>query len=181
MAEPWRPGSGEAVGSIVSPGSWLPMWRVAGTVFIAYPVVRIVLDPPAPLIAVAALTVTTLFTVLIVAVGRRPPNDARRANPALAIVDLAILGLAASIVANSPDQGWVGLFYFGSTAASMLLPERRAIVLIVASGVICAFSLVVSQDPGERGDPGPRGQHHRDHGLRHVCPAADQPAASHRP
>lgn len=148
MAEPWRPGSGEAVGSIVSPGGWLPMWRVAGAVFIAYPVVRIVLDPPPPLIALAALAVTALFTLLLVAVGRRSPDDARRANPALAIVDLVILGLAAWIVANSPDQGWVGLFYFGSTAASMLLPERRAIVLIIASGVICGFALVVSQDPG---------------------------------
>ena len=41
--------------------------------------------------------------------------------------------------ASSPDEGWIVLFYFASTAASMLLPERRAIALIVAPGV-CAPS-----------------------------------------
>ena len=55
-------------------GSWLPMWRVAGALFIAYPVVRIIMEPPAPIVVVAALTATTLFALLVLAVGRAAPT-----------------------------------------------------------------------------------------------------------
>ncbi len=35
------------------PGRWIPLWRVVGIVFVAYPIVRIVASPPEPLVTVA--------------------------------------------------------------------------------------------------------------------------------
>ena len=107
---------------------------------------RIILEPPATLVAVTALAATALFAFLIAAVARSEPDDARRARIGFALVDVAIIALSVATVANSPDQGWVLLFYYASSAASMLLPERRALALIVAAGVACALSLGLSQD-----------------------------------
>jgi len=49
-------------------------------------------------------------------------------------------------VSRSPDQGWIALFYFASTAASMLLPERRALALIGIAGIVAAISLTPTED-----------------------------------
>jgi two-component system sensor histidine kinase DesK len=127
-------------------GSWLPWWRVAGAVFVAYPIVRIIVEPPAPFVAAAALGATAIFAAMIAILARRSPNDPLRRHPALALLDVALIALATAIVANSPDQGWVALFYYASTAASMLLPERRALGLIAVAGVLAGLSLVDSQD-----------------------------------
>jgi len=154
MADPRPTASGDGAPDPGAPslraargaGTWLPMWRVAGALFIVFPVVRIILEPPATLVAVTALAATALFAFLIAAVARSEPDDARRARIGFALVDVAIIALSVATVANSPDQGWVLLFYYASSAASMLLPERRAIGLIVAAGVACAVSLGASQD-----------------------------------
>ena len=63
-----------------------------------------------------------------------------------AVIVLAILALAAVSVASSPDQSWLALFYYASTGASLLLPERRAVAIIVAAGAVCAVSLSGSMD-----------------------------------
>lgn len=128
-------------------GSWIPAWRVAGAAFIAYPIVRIIGQPPEPVVAALVLAATAAFALLLWAVARRDPMDPRRASPWLAGLDIAILGLVAAAEVRAPGQGWFALFYYASTAASTLLPERRALGLIVAAGIIAALTLTLSVDP----------------------------------
>ena len=80
----------------------------------------------------------------------------------------------AAAEVRAPGQGWFALFYYASTAASTLLPERRALALIVAAGIVAALTLTLSVDMRERVDPGPVGVDHRGHGLRDVRTAADE-------
>jgi two-component system sensor histidine kinase DesK len=127
-------------------GSWIPAWRVAGATFIAYPIVRIISQPAEPVVAALVLAATASFTLLLWAVARRDPMDPRRASPWLAVLDVAILGLVAAAEISAPGHGWFVLFYYASTAASTLLPERRAIGLIVAAGVVAALTLTQSVD-----------------------------------
>lgn len=128
-------------------GSWIPAWRIAGAAFILYPVVRIIGQPPEPVVAALVLSATAGFALLLWAVARRDPTDPRRASPWLAALDVAILGLVAAAEVRAPGQGWFALFYYGSTAASTLLPERRALALIGAAGVVAALTLSLSVDP----------------------------------
>ena len=65
----------------------------------------------------------------------------------LAAIDVGIILLAAAATVRTPDEGWVGLFYYASTAASLLLPERRALGLIIAAGLVSATVLTVDGDP----------------------------------
>jgi two-component system, NarL family, sensor histidine kinase DesK len=127
-------------------GSWIPAWRVAGAAFIAYPIVRVIGQPPEPLVAALVLAATACFTFLLWAVARRDPIDPRRASPWLAALDVAILGLGAAAEVRAPGQGWFALFYYASTAASTLLPERRALALIVTAGIVAALTLTLSVD-----------------------------------
>ena len=127
-------------------GSWIPAWRVAGAAFIAYPIVRIIGQPPEPVVAALVLGATASFALLLWAVARRDPMDPRRASPWLAALDITILGLVAAAEIRAPGQGWFALFYYASTAASTLLPERRALGLIVAAGVVAAITLNLSVD-----------------------------------
>ena len=130
-------------------GSWLPAWRVIGGIFVAYPVIRIIAAPPEPIVAVLVLSTTAIFALLIGLLARRGPLDERRASPVLAALNLAIIVLATATVVRAPDEGWVALFYYGSTAASLLLPERRAVAIIAAAGVMCAVSLAGVDDPAD--------------------------------
>lgn len=137
---------------LVSPGragGWLPAWRIIGAIFVAYPLFRILAAPPEPMIAVLALSTTVIFALLIGVLARRDPRDERRRSPALAALNVAIIGLATATVVQAPDEGWIALFYYAATAASLLLPERRAIAIIVASGVMCAVSIAGSADPAD--------------------------------
>jgi two-component system sensor histidine kinase DesK len=145
------PSSGaSAVGVFSAPdgreGSWLPAWRIAGVAFMAYPIVRIIGQPPGPVIAALVLGATLCFAILLWAVARRDPMDPRRASPWLAALDIATLGLVAAAEVRAPGQGWFALFYYASTAASTLLPERRALGLIAAAGVVAALTLTLSVD-----------------------------------
>jgi two-component system sensor histidine kinase DesK len=127
--------------------SWIPAWRIAGAAFILYPIVRIIGAPPEPVVAALVLSATGLFALLLWAVARRDPLDPRRSSPWLAALDVAILGLVAAAELRAPGQGWFALFYYASTAASTLLPERRALALITAAGFTAALCLGVSLDP----------------------------------
>ncbi len=68
------------------------------------------------------LAATASFAFLIWTLARRPPDDPRRASPILAGLDIAIIAFAAAATVRSPDEGWLALFYYASTAASLLLP-----------------------------------------------------------
>jgi two-component system sensor histidine kinase DesK len=129
------------------PGSWVPLWRVVGIIFVAYPIVRIVESPPEPAVTVAVLAATAIFASMLFALARRAPDDPWRASPIFAAMDIAIMVLAAAVTIRSPEEGWVALFYYASTAASLLLPERRALALVVAAGLVGAAALGPSNDP----------------------------------
>ena len=94
------------------------MCVVAGALFVAFPVSRIVLEPPEPLVAVAALAATALFAFLIVAVARSEPDDLRRARIGFAVADVAIIALAVVTIANSPIRA--------GSCSSTTRPARQA-------------------------------------------------------
>jgi two-component system sensor histidine kinase DesK len=115
-------------------------------VFIAYPIIRIVLQPPEPVTAVLALSATALFAFLIASLARRPPEDPRRASPSMAVSVVGIIALAAATTVRSSETGWVVLFYFGSTGASLIIPERRALALIITAGTATAIALTGTEE-----------------------------------
>jgi two-component system sensor histidine kinase DesK len=128
------------------PNTWVPFWRVAGIAFIAYPIVRILIEPTVPWIAVLVLAATAIFAFIVFALARRDSDDPRRASLVFAGLDIAIMVIAAVIVLGSPNTGWVLFLYFASTAASMLLPERRALALIALSGIVSGALVAASDD-----------------------------------
>jgi len=127
-------------------GSWVPLWRVAGIVFIAYPIARIILQPPGPAVAVLALAATAMFAAVVWSVARRDAFDPARGHWWLAALDLGIVAIAATLTLAEPESGWIVFFYFASTTASMLLPERRALALIAIAGIAAGVSLLPTED-----------------------------------
>jgi len=128
-------------------GSWVPLWRVAGIVFITYPIARVIIEPPGLPITVVALAATVMFAVIIRSVARRGADDPARARWWLAGLDLGIIAIASALTLAQPESGWIVFFYFASTTASLLLPERRAIALIAIAGIAAAVSLLPTEDP----------------------------------
>ena len=128
-------------------GSWVPLWRVAGIVFIAYPIARILLQPPGPAIAALALAATAMFGLIVWSVARRDATDPARARWWLAALVLGIVAIATALTLLEPESGWIVFFYFAGTSASLLLPERRAITLIAIAGIAAGVSLLPTEDP----------------------------------
>jgi two-component system, NarL family, sensor histidine kinase DesK len=128
-------------------GSWVPLWRVAGIVFIAYPIARILIQPPEPAITALALAATAMFASIVWSVARRDAFDPARGRWWLAALDLGIIAIATILTVIDPDSGWIVFFYFASTTASLLLPERRAIALIGIAGLAAGVSLLPTEDP----------------------------------
>jgi two-component system sensor histidine kinase DesK len=128
-------------------GSWVPLWRVAGIVFIAYPIARILISPPGPAITALALAATAMFGLIVWSVARRDAYDPARGRWWLAALDLGIIAIATVLTIIEPDSGWIVFFYFASTTASLLLPERRAITLIAIAGIAAGASLLPTEDP----------------------------------
>lgn len=128
-------------------GSWVPLWRVAGIVFIAYPIARIVIEPPGPAVAALALAATAMFALIVWSVARRDAFDPARARWWLAALDLGIIAIATTLTLIEPESGWIVFFYFASTTASLLLPERRALALIAIAGVAAGVALLPTEDP----------------------------------
>jgi two-component system sensor histidine kinase DesK len=128
-------------------GSWVPIWRVAGIVFIAYPIVRILIQPPGPAITALALAATAMFGLIVWSVARRDAFDPARARWWLAALDLGIIAIATTLTIIEPESGWIVFFYFASTTASLLLPERRALALIAIAGIAAGVSLLSTEDP----------------------------------
>jgi two-component system sensor histidine kinase DesK len=129
------------------PGSWIPLWRIVGIIFVVYPLVRIIERPPEPPVSALVLAATAGFAYLIWFLARRAPDDPRRARPSLAILNVAILACAAAATVRSGNEEWVVLFYYASTAASLLLPERRALAIVIAAGLVTAATLGAFEDP----------------------------------
>jgi two-component system sensor histidine kinase DesK len=141
---PVDPGDGADEARI---GSWVPLWRVAGIVFIAYPIARILIEPPGPAITALALAATAMFGLIVWSVARRDAFDPYRARWWLAALDLGIVTIAVTLTIIEPDSGWIVFFYFAATTASLLLPERRAIALIAIAGIAAGVSLLPTEDP----------------------------------
>jgi two-component system, NarL family, sensor histidine kinase DesK len=127
-------------------GSWVPVWRVAGMVFIAYPIARVLIQPPGPGITILALAATAMFAAIIWAVARKDAYDRSRSGLWLAALNLGIIAIATALTLIEPDSGWIVFFYFASTTASMLLPERRAVALIAIAGFAAGVSLLPTED-----------------------------------
>ena len=62
-------------------GSWIPAWRIAGAAFILYPIVRILSEPPEPIVTGLVLAATAAFALLVWAVARRDPMDPSSLEP----------------------------------------------------------------------------------------------------
>jgi two-component system sensor histidine kinase DesK len=151
--EAGQPPPAEITGPIPRPagaeaaiGRWVPFWRVAGILFIAYPIARLLADPQEPAITLLVLAATGLFAFIVWSAARRDPDDPARRSPWLAALDLCLLAIAVALVRIAPNEGGVVILYFSSTAASLLLPERRALALIAASGIAGAVALLPSMD-----------------------------------
>ena len=138
------PGDGTDESAI---GSWVPLWRIAGIVFIAYPIARILIQPPGRAIAALALAATAMFGLIVWSVARRDASDPARARWWLAALDLGIIAIATALNLIEPESGWIVFFYFASTTASLLLPERRAIALIAVAGTAAGLALLPTEDP----------------------------------
>ena len=141
---PVDPGDGSDEARV---GSWVPLWRVAGIVFIAYPIARILIQPPGPAVTALALAATAMFGLIVWSVARRDASDPARARWWLAALDLGIIAIATALTLIQPESGWIVFFYFAATTASLLLPERRAMTLIAIAGVACGVSLLPTEDP----------------------------------
>jgi two-component system sensor histidine kinase DesK len=130
----------------VAIGSWVPVWRVAGIVFIAYPIARVLIQPPGPGITILALAATGMFAAIIWAVARKDAYDQARSKLWLAALNVGIIAIATALTLVEPDSGWIVFYYFASTTASMLLPERRALALIAIAGLATGVSLLPTED-----------------------------------
>ena len=151
------------------------MWRVAGLIFVGLPdrahrrgAAGAARRRPGP------LGDGDLRVLIWRARASRSDRRSPRAGPCSRASICVLLGLAAAIVSARPDQGWIALFYFASTAASMLLPEGAPSALIGVAGIVAAICLTATQDVAERTRPGPVHVDHRDHGVRHDSAAAHE-------
>ena len=145
------PRNADAVGSLTRPGrsAWPRAYRWVALLFAAYPLAAVLTTRPEPLDAVLAIIATACFGGLLVLGWRVPYTDPRRAGPLPVALVLAILAIAVELVVH--DVGtWVGFFFFASTGASPLMPQRRAIALMTLSGLAAAFA--VQWATGDIGD-----------------------------
>ncbi len=121
-------------------GSGMPFFRFAGLLFIAYPVIRVLSTPTEPVDAILVLAAAAIFAGLLGGLARRAAGHRWRSSPIAALADVALILIATGASLHDPSAGWIVLFYYASTAASLLQPDRRAIVLIVVAGILGGLS-----------------------------------------
>ena len=157
------------------------MWRVAGALFIAYPVVRIILEPP----ATERRGGRTGGHRAVRVAGprrrpRRPRRRARRRHPVFAVMVLAILALAGADRRQLARPGLAGpllLRLDGSQHAPARTPCRRSHRRRRRGVRRHPVDLAGLR---ERLHPGPVGVDHRDHGVRDGRAAKGECAAPRR-
>ena len=119
---------------------WRPIFIASALVFVAYPATALLtLDLP-PVDRLLATTALLMF-VAVLAVGwraRAHGTPIARTSRFSAVFWLAQTAIAGILVLRDPHLGWVALFYFASTSASRLLPERRAQLAIAITGLVSA-------------------------------------------
>jgi hypothetical protein len=87
-----------------------------------------------------------MFAAIIWAVARKDAYDQARSKLWLAALNVGIIATATALTFVEPESGWIVFFYFASTTASMLLPERRALALIAIAGLAAGLSLLPTED-----------------------------------
>jgi two-component system sensor histidine kinase DesK len=117
-------------------------YRSAAFVFIAYPILLLISRSPDVIEAALVLTGTVTFVGLLVFASRLPSADPQRSSPIGAVLVLLLLAVAIALVLRSPESGFYPFFYFASTGASPLLPVRRALALMVLSGIAAGLSVL---------------------------------------
>lgn len=119
---------------------WRPLFIASALIFVAYPAVAILTLDISPFDRALAGGAVAMF-VAVLAVGWRARTQATpmartsRFSVAFWAVQTVIAGV---LVLRAPHLGWVALFYFASTSASRLLPERRAQLAIAVTGLVSA-------------------------------------------
>lgn len=132
---------------------WRPLFIVAALVFVAYPAFTLTTRGDLPLPDRALAFVAVAIFVEVLGVGWRPEfqrgplGRTSRLSVGLWLVQLVI---TAVLVVRAPEVGWIALFYFASTSASRLLPERRAQLAIAASGLVATACIMwATGDPAD--------------------------------
>jgi two-component system sensor histidine kinase DesK len=130
---------------------WRPVFIAAALVFVAYPAATLA-SREMPWIDRVLVTIA-LGIFLLQIVSWRPGFNrgplARTSRVSL-LLWLAQTAIAAVLVVRAPDLSWVALFYFASTSASRLLPERRAQLGVAVSGLMASiFVFWASADLGD--------------------------------
>jgi two-component system sensor histidine kinase DesK len=119
---------------------WRPVFIASALVFVAYPATALLTLDLSPVDRVLA-TAAVLMFVAVLAIGWRARAHGTaidRTSRFSAMFWLAQTAIAGVLVLRDPHLGWVALFYFASTSASRLLPERRAQLAVAVTGIVSA-------------------------------------------
>jgi two-component system, NarL family, sensor histidine kinase DesK len=109
-------------------------FRAAGLVFVAYPIVALIAARPDAVEAALVLTGVGLFTGLLFFASRAPDSRSRSSLIGPGIVIL-LLVVATILVLRDPARGFYPFYFYASAGASALQPPRRAVALMVVSGI----------------------------------------------
>ena len=136
---------------------WRPVFIASALIFVAYPATALLTLDLSPVDRALGTTAVLMF-VAVLAVGWRsrahgtPIDRTSRFSAAFWPAQTAIAGI---LVLRDPHLGWVALFYFASTSASRLLPERRAQLAVAVTGFVSAACIAWSTaDLGGAAHPG---------------------------
>ena len=120
-------------------------FRTAALVFVAYPIVVLIANRPTPAQTVLVLAGVGLFVGLLAFASRQPDSQARASliGPVIVLLLLAV----ATVLVIDQNGAFYPFYFYASTGASALLPPRRAIGLMILSGIMAGFAIYfVSQD-----------------------------------
>jgi two-component system sensor histidine kinase DesK len=124
--------------------SWRVGWAFAALVFLLYPAFNIASEPTDPAEAALAVAAMVLFGAYLVPALAR--DDGRIGVegwlPFAEVV--ALLAIAATLTIGWPEAGWSSIGFFASVSAGNILPERRALRLLLACGIVMGGALVAS-------------------------------------
>jgi two-component system, NarL family, sensor histidine kinase DesK len=122
------------------------LFRTAWLVFVAYPIIVLIADRP-DLIETVLVIVGVGSFVALLAFAARAPDSRSRASLIGPVFVLILLAVATVLVLRDPNSGFYPFYFYASTGASALMPPRRAVGLMVLSGILAGLVIwTVSYD-----------------------------------
>ena len=122
------------------------LFRTAWLVFVAYPIIVLIADRP-DLIETVLVIVGVGSFVALLAFAARAPDSRSRASLIGPVIVLILLAVATVLVLRDPNSGFYPFYFYASTGASALMPPRRAVGLMVLSGILAGLVIwTVSYD-----------------------------------